>query len=135
MSEQPPPENEPAPAKLTREEIVVRTAAFLKDARPKVDRLIVFARPRAEAAGQQALRYVREHETEIKQAAAVAARGRLRWPFGILADALMPRSPRQAPPASVCPTCDTANAASARFCNQCGSRLVPDSPPPPDSNN
>ena len=101
-------------------------AEVLRGATPRLRKLLAVARPRADAAGRQALRYAREHEGEIKQAASTLARYRVRGPLGLLVRALTEAAPRtEREPGRKCAACGTANVPSARFCNQCGSRLEP----------
>ena len=123
-------DSQPSPPKASRGELAVKAARFLKRAKPKLNRFIVFARPRAEAAGQEALRYVREHEGEIKQNAVKLARYRLHGPLGLVVDALI-RDPAPAEgPDTRCSQCGSVNVSSARFCTECGSRLTPEPPQP-----
>lgn len=123
-------ESEPLTVKAgPQDEIVVRAARFLREARPKLHRLIVFARPRAQAAGQEALRYVREHEDEIKQAAVKLARYRLRGPLRLVINALTPdSSPGEPDRGTGCPQCGMMNLLVAKFCTECGVRLASESP-------
>jgi hypothetical protein len=124
-----PEDGQPSSPKAGEDELVVKAARFLKRARPKLNRFIVFARPRAEAAGQEALRYVREHEGELKQNAVKLARYRLHGPLGLVVDALI-RDPAPADgPGTRCSQCGSVSVAGARFCTQCGSRLTTEEPP------
>jgi zinc-ribbon domain len=107
-------------------EIARKAARLFKTGRPRVQRLIADNRPRVEKVSRGALRYAQEHENEIKAAALRGARMRVRGPFGFVIDALGRASseePEQARPPDVCPGCDAVNAANARFCSQCGTRL------------
>jgi len=123
-------EGEPSPPKAGRQdELVVKGAGILRNARPKLNRLIVIARPRAHAAGQEALRYVRKHEGEIKQTAAKLARVRLRGPLGLVVDALIhDSSPAEQRRGTKCPHCGMMNMPVAKFCNECGIRLTSENP-------
>ena len=119
--------DQPGAEPPTREEEIARKAAKLvKQGRPQLERLIARNRPQAEKAGQQAARYVREHETEIKDAAMKLARTRLPGPLGMAMGALASgMSSDEKPRAAPCPTCATLNPPAANFCNQCGARLAP----------
>jgi hypothetical protein len=112
------------PAAKPENEIAVKASAFLKQAAPKLNRLIVIARPHAKKAGEDAARYVRDHEGEIKQAAGMLARSRMTGPLGLVVGALTSQAgsaPRQ--PGVACNACSTLNTATARFCSECGARL------------
>jgi hypothetical protein len=117
------------PKPLSREEELARKAArFVKKSKPQLKRAIENARPRAEAAGREAIRLARENEDEIRAAALKLAQARL-GPLGMVAGALAnnagsPSKPA-APAVRVCETCSTENAAAANFCNECGNRLAP----------
>ena len=115
------------PASRPENEIVDKASAFLKQAAPKLNRLIVIARPHAKKAGEDAVRYVRDHEGEIKQAAGLLARSRMTGPLGLVVGALTSQAasaPQQ--PGLACAACNTLNTSTARFCSECGSRLVQD---------
>ena len=123
-----------ARASDAKDELVARAAGLLKEARPKLDQLIERAKPRGKAVGRGGLRYLREHEVEIKQAAAGLARYRMRGPLGFIFSALSPRPSATDPSGGQrCPVCETLNMASARFCNQCGARLISDEAPRQES--
>jgi len=113
----------------TREQEIARKAAkLLKQGRPQLERLIARTRPQAELAGKQALQYVREHEDEIRAAGLKLAQTRLPGPIGMAMGALANNAtPEKAPAAGVCPQCATENAAAAKFCNECGAPLAPQS--------
>ena len=119
---------EPAsPQPLTKEEQIARKAARLvKASKPRLKRAIELTRPRAEAAGREAARLVREHETEIKDAALKLAQARL-GPLGAIAGTLAngPASPSTTPAATACPVCGTENPVGSNYCNECGNRLAP----------
>ncbi len=127
----------PPPAKTPREELAARASELYKDAKPKVDdlvtkakpkvdELVTKAKPRVEEAGKDAVRYVREHEGELKRAAALAARYRLPGPLRLAFDALRPDRSASEPAAEVkCAACDHLNPPASKFCNDCGSRLSP----------
>jgi hypothetical protein len=125
-AEQPPRDVPPSSKAGHPDDAITRAAALLRDARPKLEKLVVRATPRAKLAGRAALRYVREHEGEIKQVAATFARARLRGPFRLAADALAGSASATPTPADVrCSACGTPNIASAKFCQECGGRLTP----------
>ena len=114
-----------------QDDAITRAAARLRGAKPELDKLIVRATPVAKIAGRAALRYVREHEGEIKQAGATFARARFRGPLRLVAEAIVKgASPSGAATKSqeqtqrLCQACGTANPAAARFCNACGQRLI-----------
>ena len=125
-------DNDEAQRPASQEEVLARKAAELvKAARPRFKRLLAFTQPRAQLAASEAARYVREHEPELKSAAAKLARSRLRGPLGFLADSLTgSASAERQQPASRCPACETENPASAKFCNECGLRLTGETPQP-----
>jgi hypothetical protein len=127
------------PPPLTREEEFARKAAlFVKRSKPQLKRAIEQARPRAEAAGREAARLVRENEDEIRAAALKLAQARL-GPLGMVAGALAngtaapsnadgtPANPALVAPKPVvsCANCGTENPSAANFCNECGARLAP----------
>ena len=116
------------PERPTREQEIARKAADLvKAGRPKFKRLIALTRPRAERAGRNAARYVREHESEIKDAAAKLAQARLRGPLGMVVGSLAnSTSTDKSRPVTACPRCATANPPVAKFCQECGLRLEPE---------
>jgi hypothetical protein len=113
------------PRPLTREEAIARKAARLvKASKPQLKRAMDLGRPRAEAAGHEAARYVREHEAEIKDAALKLARARL-GPLGAMVEALAGNTTNPAsPPLVGCLGCGTENPPSANFCSECGQRLA-----------
>ncbi len=109
------------------EELGRKAAELVKASKPQFRRLMAFTRPRAETAGKQAARYVREHESEIKQAAVKLARARVTGPLGMLADTLVNAATSEAgskPRSLACGGCGTSNALSAKFCSECGAKLV-----------
>ena len=113
-----------SPLKAGTDELGKKAAGFLRDAKPKLTRLIVLARPRAQAARHEALRYAREHEDEIKLAAAKLARHRLRGPLGLLVDALtQDSSSTDQAHGTKCLRCETMNMFGAKFCHECGISL------------
>ena len=122
------PDQPPPPSLPTREQEVARTAARLvKASKPKLKRLIAYTRPRAENAGREAARYVREHETEIKDAALKLAQTRLRGPLGMAVGALANgASSEKTTSERLCPSCSTPNTQAAKFCHECGTRLEQD---------
>ena len=124
-------ESQPSPPRAGRDELVVKAAGFLRNARPELNRFLVFARPRAKAAGQEALRYVREHEDEVKQHAMKLVRYRLHGPLGLLADALIPDSAPAEVPETRCSQCGWSNVPRAKFCTECGNRLTSETPQRP----
>ena len=105
---------------------LVKAARALKETKPRFDALIVRAAPGARIASRAALRYIQEHETEIRQSAAHMARLRLRGPLRLAADLLAPNTQAKPTPAAsrVCPACSTVNVAAAKFCNECGRALT-----------
>jgi hypothetical protein len=118
-------EEQAAPRPLTREEEIARKAARLvKASKPQLKRAVELGRPRAEAAGHEAARYVREHESEIKDAALRLARARL-GPLGAVVEALTGNAANRPSPSPVgCLGCGTENPPSANFCSECGQRLA-----------
>ena len=140
------PEETPkqAPKSRTQDELAARAAELYKDAKPKIDELVTRARPKVdelvsrakpkvEEAGKDAARYVREHEGEIKQAASTAARYRLPGPLRLVFEAIRPDRSQSVPMAEKkCSVCDLLNRPTAKFCNECGSRL-PSSDSGPDA--
>lgn len=121
-------DNEARPATPTREQELARKAAdVVKAGKPQFKRLMAFTRPRAEKAGREAARYVREHESEIKGAAAKLAQARLRGPLGMAVGALAGSASASGSQAvATCPRCATANPPLAKFCHECGLRLAPE---------
>ena len=127
----------PQPVKKPQEEIAARASELYKDAKPKVDELVTRAKPkvdelvtkakpRVEEAGKDAVRYVREHESDIKRAASLAARYRLPGPLRLVFDAMNPnRSQPEVEAESKCAACEHLNPPASKFCNDCGSRLTP----------
>jgi hypothetical protein len=118
-------ESQRPPEQPTREQEIARRAARLvKTSKPQLKRLIAYTRPRAENAGREAAKYVREHETEIKDAALKLARTRLPGPLGMAVGAIAnsAASDKGREP-QACPNCKTANAPAARFCSECGTKL------------
>jgi hypothetical protein len=106
---------------------MIKAARALKETKPRFDALIVRAAPGARMASRAALRYIQEHETEIRQSAAHMARLRLRGPLRLAADLLAPNTQAKPPPRAsrVCPACSTVNVSAAKFCNECGRALTP----------
>jgi hypothetical protein len=116
------------PASLA-EELGRRAARLAKAAEPHVRRMASEAGPRLQKAGRGAAQYAREHEDEIRQAAAKIARARIRGPLGTVVDALSASASRAAGKANealACAACAAANPAGARFCNNCGASLRPE---------
>lgn len=120
------PTPDKAPAGSREEELARKAAQLLKASKPQLRRLMDVTRPRAQQMGQEAARYVREHETELKDAATRVALSRLTGPLGMAANALAQQlqpAQQQALTTSICPSCSTANHPSAKFCNECGGKL------------
>ena len=105
---------------------LVKAARAFKETKPRFDALIVRAAPGARIASRAALRYIQEHETEIRQSAAHMARLRLRGPLRLAADLLAPSLQAKPTPSAsrVCPGCSTVNVAAAKFCSECGHALT-----------
>src|SRR3990172_6564606 len=105
------------------EELGRRAGRIVKAAKPKVQRLISRAKPRAEKAGHDALQLARDHEEEVKATVAKLVRGRLPRPLGLVVAALVQTDakPSQSEPLPRCLKCLAPNPVNARFCNQCGS--------------
>jgi ElaB/YqjD/DUF883 family membrane-anchored ribosome-binding protein len=114
----------------SREEELARKAAKLvKQGRPQLERFIARTRPQAEKAGKQAAQYVREHESEIKDAALKLAQTRLPGPLGMAAGALANgMSSQPGAKAGACPNCAAQNPPAANFCNECGTKLTTENP-------
>jgi hypothetical protein len=115
-----------------------RIKKLMDDNRPGVEKLMQEGRPRAEQASREALRFAQEHQDEIRAVALRGARMRIAGPFGFLIDAvarhsgpsradepLEPDAGAQAAAGAGCAACQTINPRGAKFCNECGSRLVP----------
>lgn len=115
---------QPDAAPPTREEEIARKAAqFVKSTKPQLKKFIESARPQAENAGREAARYVREHETEIKDAALKLAQARL-GPLGMVVGSIANGvSNEKGPAIASCSGCGTSNPRAANFCNECGQRL------------
>lgn len=113
-------------ADRSAQELGRKAARLLRRSRPAIERAVAQARPRVEKAAKDAWRYTQEHEDEIKRTALRAARTKVRGPFGFAFDAVSSGlRDRPAPAASrVCGACNAANAMSAKFCSQCGTRLT-----------
>jgi len=107
-----------------RDEVSRRATTLAQNAGPKVEYVLARAKPRARDAGRQAVRYAREHEAELKQAASILARYSLRGPLGIAVGAMASNASRQ--PDVECPSCKAQNPPIARFCNECGKPLTAD---------
>src|SRR5687767_1909258 len=102
------------------EELARRAAKLVKATKPQFKRLVAFTQRRAQVAGKEAIRYVREHESEIKRTAAKFARSRLRGPLGLIADSLANGSQVETNQlAAKCLACGTPNPLRAKFCNEC----------------
>jgi hypothetical protein len=108
------------------EELGRKAARLLRRSRPAIEKAVAQARPRVEQAAKDAWRYTQEHEDEIKRTALRAARTKVRGPFGFVFDAVSSGLRERPASASsrVCGACDAANALSAKFCSQCGTRLA-----------
>src|SRR5690606_13328384 len=96
----------------------------VEEYRPKVEKAVSDYRPKVEQAGRDAVRYAQEHEDEIRAMALKGARMRL-GPLGMAIDALGIGGEAEKPAraAGECPKCGSANAASAKFCSECGAPL------------
>ena len=130
MNENEGASREPETLPPTREEELARKAAKLvKAGKPQFKRLVAFTRPRAETAGRQAAQYVRDHEPELKQAAARLVRARIRGPLGMVVDQFT--QAQKSPQPASCFGCGTVYQPGAKFCGECGTRLIPDSPAEP----
>ncbi len=75
-------------------------------------------KPKLQKAGEKTLAFARDHEPEIRQTTAMVVRSRMPLPLGFVTDAIAPRAAQHR-----CPGCETINPTSAKFCNNCGSRL------------
>ncbi|HLF77244.1 MAG TPA: zinc ribbon domain-containing protein [Dehalococcoidia bacterium] len=100
----------------------------VRAAKPRAKRLSEEAKPRVEKAGNDVLRFAREHESEVKQVAKKIVRARLTGPLGLVFDALATET-SEAADTLVCNRCQTANASGAKFCSQCGVALESTAPP------
>jgi hypothetical protein len=110
------------PAELGR---LLRRA--VKVAKPRIERFVTDAKPRVGQARDDAVKYAREHDEEIKQLASRLVRARMTGPLGLVVEAFA--SQAVAPPAEdkriegTCKGCGVTNPKGARFCNQCGAAL------------
>ena len=103
-----------------------KAARLARAARPGFQRFAARTRPGIEKAGRDAVQYARDHEEELRQAAMRLARARVTGPFGFVVDAVSRAPAQPGPPPSIpCLHCDAPNPPAARFCNQCGARLLP----------
>lgn len=104
-------------------------------AKPQVERAVERAKPQVERATKQARDYAREHDTELKRAAVYLARFAVPRPLKLAFDMLVPaqqsrpQAPAEAPAAEVvaaiqCHSCSWLNPEEARYCNQCGVRIL-----------
>ena len=130
-----PDEAESPPRRAPQDDLAARASEVYNDVKPKVDEfvtrtkpkveeLVTRAKPKVEEAGKDAIRYVREHEDEIKRAASTVARYRLPIPLRVAFDSLRPDQNQTKPAAEIkCSDCEALNPHSAKFCNQCGSSL------------
>ena len=111
---------------ISREEgLAARAVDLMKAGTPKIERLIALTRPRVRIVEKQVVRYLREHESELKETARQLARARLRGPLGLVVDSLTSSSSKADKLILKCSACRTSNPPRARFCNECGVRLEP----------
>jgi hypothetical protein len=108
-----------------------RIEKAVQEVRPKVEKAVEQYRPRVEQAGRDAVRYAQEHQEELKSLAIKGARTRM-GPLGMAIDALGLDGRPGTPAAVQCPSCKASNAASARFCSECGASLPGDETPGQD---
>jgi hypothetical protein len=128
MGSNQPDRNSKAENDRRAEELGRKAARLFRRGKPGLQQAITDARPRAEQAAKGALRYTQQHEDQIKRVALKGARLHLRGPFGFVFDALSNGLQGNNPPETAgdaCPSCQSVNAPSARFCSQCGTRLTP----------
>lgn len=101
-----------------------KAGRLFKRSGPELKRLVEEHRPKVEKAGRDAFQYAKEHEEEIRGLALKGVRMRA-GPLGMMVDALAPQPPAPDPNAApVCPACQATNAPVAKFCSQCGTRLM-----------
>jgi hypothetical protein len=118
--------NKDAPKTEDKGALIGRKAGRLfKRSGPELKRLVEEHRPKIEKASRDAFEYAKQHEDEIRALAIKGVRMRA-GPLGMMVDALggQPQPSNDPPAEPVCPSCKTVNARVAKFCNQCGTRLV-----------
>lgn len=99
-------------------------ARLFRAAKPRVERAIAEAGPKATQAGKQAIDYAREHEDEIKATTSRLLRSRVSGPLGLVVDAFAQQSRPALPPSEiVCPRCQAHTPLPGNFCTQCGVAL------------
>ncbi len=106
-----------------------RVEQLIDGAKPRVEKLIDGAKPRVEKAASDATRYAREHDQEIRGAASTLLFSRSRGGWRLALNSLAGNAFGRGSAALTCAACGSANGATARFCDQCGSALRPPASP------
>jgi hypothetical protein len=97
---------------------------FVKQAKPRAQRIASDAKPLVEKATQYAV----EHQDELKAAGAKVLRSRIAGPWGMALDAVANAAGKatsndEAPSSPTCDKCGAENPRGSKFCNQCASPL------------